>query len=224
MDCNTKLYIAEIVKNTKGTGEWYCFEHDNYDYIHNNMQIPGTDPIIFIKDPIICVNQEKCKKHKKITIVDDIKPSSMNLEELITHYRGNAPFINDHYYATSPYFTKNPSEVIVTGLNSCLGVFVINDNGIIAIHIVTEPVFTKYHDEKLIGVKLLMEKLDWDWNNTNLLILQTTDKHDSETTQNQKTTINNIVKFLDIDTFVFEKIETGEITGNKAKEILELYL
>ena len=185
------------------------------------MHIPGTKPLIYIKDPIICDNQKKCRKS---IIFDNIKPSSMNLEELIIHYRGKAPFINDHYYATSPYFTKNPSEVIVTGLNSCLGVFVINDNGIIAIHIVTESVFTKHHEEKLIGVELLMEKLGWDWDNTNLLILQTTDIHDFETVQNQRKTVNNIVKFLDANNYVFSLIKTGMITGDQANEIMDDHL
>jgi len=187
------LYMVQIEENMKGTGRWYHFGRDQYDYIHNEQKVPGSSPPIYVGDKII--------------------GEYVQVENPIT--KDSAVFMNGKWVATDPHYTSNPSEVIVTGLNTCFAVFVVNKAGIIALHMVTESKLQPQQLEKLKTIQRMMKTKNWTWQDTHVVIIKTSDKHDVLSTDNQLKTIDNINLYFGICALVGE-IDKGTCTGTEA--------
>ena len=187
------MYKVEIVENLKGTGRWYHFSRDKYDYVYNEQKVPDSSPAIFVSDKII---GEHVQMEKQVL-------------------RNSAHFMNDKWVVTDPYYTSNPSEVIVTGLNTCFAIFVVHIKEMIALHLVTESEFQPQQLEKLKTVQLLMKDKNWTLENTKIIIIKTLFKHDKISTENQQKTISNINKYFGVLALIGE-INKGTCTGKEA--------
>lgn len=187
------MYMVQIEENMKGTGKWYHFGRDQYDYIHNEQKVPNSDPPIYVGSEII----GEYVKVERPTVQDSVV------------------FMNGKWIATDPYYTATPSEVIVTGLNTCLAIFVINKGEVIAMHMVTESELQPQQLEKLKTTQTLMKTMNWSWEDTRVVIIKTLDKHDVLSITNQLKTIDNINLYFGVCALVGE-IDKGTCTGDEA--------
>ena len=142
----------------------------------------------------------------------------MNLDELIKHYYDPRALNKNTgiYDATDPYYTENPSKVKISGLNMCLGVFIINGTNLIALHVVTGPVLGQFRQKKLEGVELLMTSLGWNTGNTRLLFTRRYKELNNNMIVEQDQTIFDICQSLNFNTYLTGILEDGEVTGEEA--------